>query len=167
MALIFIVEKSCGQFIIPGEGLMDVKIGSDWDEIEWELGFKGKKIRKSDVSSSLLHLSKTANVEFDFVVSYRHLMWLPVSELYFKNDRVCMIRIDSSPDYYKMLCVDIGTVEGLNFWDKTERVKEIYGSRKFSKHDGKSFVAFSNIGLGVELSEDEVRSMVIFQPQIE
>lgn len=155
-----------GQFLIPGEGIMDVKIGADWDEIEWELGFKGKKIDSANTMPVLKFIAQEADIDFDFVVSYQHIMWLPVSDLFFKDDIVCMIQLSSYPEYNKMLCADIGTTEGLNFWDDNEKVKGIYGINTNSKYEKKSYIVFIDKGLGVELFEDEVRSMFIFRPKV-
>lgn len=159
-------SKNYGQFLISGEGIMDVKIGADWDEVEWELGFKGKKIDKGDVSPPLMLIAQETGIDFDFVVSYQHIMWLPVSDLFFKNDRICMIQLSSYPEYYKMICVDIGTTEGLNFWDNMEIVKDIYGDKPELKKEEKSYIVFNDKGLGVELLNNEVRTMFIFQPQM-
>jgi hypothetical protein len=168
LILLFLgINNSYGQFIIPGEGLMDVKIGSDWDEIEWELGFRGEKIEKMNAISSLKLLADQSEIDFDFIVSYQHIMWLPVSDLFFKDNKVCMIQISSYPEYYKMLCMDIGTVEGLNFWDEEIRVQEIYGNSRALKIDEKAYYAFNEKGLGVEILNNEVRTMVIFQAQME
>ena len=160
------LSKSNGQFLIPGEGLMDVKIGADWDEVEWELGFRGKKIDKEKTDQDLMLIAKEAEIDFDFVVKYQHIMWLPVSELFFKNDKICMIQISSYPEYHNMICADIGTIEGLNFWDDIKRVKEIYGNKIELKKEGKSYIIYNDQGLGVELSENEVRTMFIFQTQM-
>jgi len=160
------LSKSNGQFLIPGQGLMDVKIGADWDEVEWELGFRGKKFDKEKTDQDLLLIAKEAEIDFDFVVRYQHIMWLPVSDLFFKNDKICMIQISSYPEYNDMICADIGTTEGLNFWDDVERVKNIYGNNTELKKDGKSYIVFNTQGLGVELSDNEVRAMFIFQAQL-
>lgn len=162
----FGILSTNAQFLIPGEGIMDAKIGADWDEIEWELGFKGFKIDKADVPQNLDFIAKKAGVDYDFVISYQHIMWLPVSELFFKDDRVCLVQLSSYPDYYKMLCVDIGTVEGLNFWENPERVREIYGDVQGLKNDENSYFIYAKKGIGVEISENEVRTMFIFQPQM-
>ena len=167
VTLVLIVGNSFGQIIIPGEGLMDVKIGADWDEIEWELGFKGKKLEKGEEDPDLSFISDVSAVDFDFVVSYQHIMWLPVSALFFKDNKVCMIQLSSYPEYYTMLCVDIGTVEGLNFWDNQSHTKELYGNQQTMEHGGKSYIMYKQHGLGVELFEGEIRSMLIFQSQIE
>ena len=158
--------RNYGQFLIPAEGLMDVKIGADWDEIEWELGFRGEKVDKIDTPRPLKFIAQEAEIDFDFVVRYQHIMWLPVSDLFFKNEKVCMIQLNSYPEYNQMLCADIGTMEGLNFWDNAENVKELYCDNTESKNGEKSYFVFREKGLGVELLEDEVRSMFIFQPQM-
>jgi len=158
--------KNYGQFVIPGEGIMDVKIGADWDEVEWELGFKGQKVDSADAAEELTFFAQAAGVDFDFVVQYQHLMWLPVSELYFKDDKVCMILLSSYPEYYKMICADIGTVEGVNFWDNPADVTEVYGNYKNVENGKNSYIMINDIGLGIQIFENEVRTMFIFQPQM-
>ena len=41
------IGSSFGQILFSGEGIMDVKLGADWDQVEWELGFKGEKNGKA------------------------------------------------------------------------------------------------------------------------
>ena len=158
--------KSYAQFVIPGEGIMDVKIGADWDEVEWELGFKGERVEKNSVEKEKIFLTEKTGVDFDFMVRYQHLMWLPVTDLYFKDDKVNMIVLSSYPEYYKMLCADIGTVEGLNFWDNPERVKELYKHAENVENGEKTYILVLEKGLGVQIFENEVRTMFIFQPQM-
>lgn len=163
---IFYSSQCFGQFLIPGEGIMDVKIGSDWDEIEWELGFRGIRVEKGDASASLKHIAEESEIDYDFIVSYQHLMWLPVSELFFKDDKVCMIQLSSYPEYNMMICVDIGTTEGLNFWDNAEKIEEVYGTEIISESGNRGYLVFNEKGIGVELFDNEARSMFIFQPQM-
>lgn len=163
---IFITSPVYSQFLLSGEGIMDVKLGADWDEIEWELGFKGKKVGKSQAGEEILLLAQTAGIEFDYIISYNHIMWLPVSELLFKDDKVCMIRLSSYPEYNQMISADIGTVEGLNFWDSLAEIKAVYGEYPLVASGSKSIVVIKDKGLGVGLSDDEVRTMFIFHPQM-
>lgn len=160
------MDKINAQFLIPGEGLMDVKIGADWDEVEWELGFRGEKIDKENTIPELLLIAEKANVDFDFVVQYHHIMRLPITDLFFKDDKICMIQISSYPEFNNMICADIGTTEGLNFWDDMQRVKDLYGNNMELKQEGKSYIVFKDRGLGVELSDNEVRTMFIFPAQM-
>lgn len=157
---------SYGQFLIPGEGIMDVKIGADRDEIEWELGFKGIKINKENISPELDFIAQQAVIDFDFAVSYQHIMWLPVSTLLFKDGKVCFVELNSYPEYNQMLCADIGTTEGLNFWNEREVANRIYGNNDEVKYHEKSFLFYPKKGLGVELLENEVRTMFIFPAQM-
>jgi len=160
------IEKNYAQIVIPGEGIMDVKIGADWDEVEWELGFKGERVEKHAVEKERIFLTEKIGIDFDFMVKYQHLMWLPVTDLYFKDDKINMLILSSYPEYYKMLCADIGTVEGLNFWDSQERVKEIYNQTENVKNEEKTYILVREKGLGVQIFENEVRTMFIFQPQM-
>jgi hypothetical protein len=155
------------QFLIPGEGIMDVRLGADWDEIEWELGFKGKKISKAEVPPEFEYIATKSNIDFDYVVSYQHIMWLPVSDLFFKDDKVCLIQLSSYPEYNMMLCADIGTMEGLNFWDGPEEVKELYDSIEETSFNSKTYYIDSQKGFGLEMLNNETRAMFIFQPQME
>ncbi len=78
-----------------------------------------------------------------------------------------MIELTSYPEYNQMLCSDIGTFEGLNFWDDSQKVMEIYGNLELLENDGKSIYVSKEKGLALELLDDEVRAMLIFQPQME
>jgi hypothetical protein len=169
VVVIFFVSINTGysQFLIPGEGIMDVKLGADWDEIEWELGFKGKKIEKTQVGEEMILIAQKAGIDFDYMISYNHIMWLPVSELLFKDNKVCLIQLSSYPEYNQMLSADIGTLEGLNFWDTPEEIEKVYGDYPAIGHGSKTIVLIADKGLGVELSENEVRTMFIFQPQMQ
>ncbi len=161
------ISISQAQFLIPGYGISDVKLGADRDEIEWELGFKGKKVASSDAPADIAKIAGLAEVDFDFLAIFNHLMWLPVTELLFRDGKVCMIRLSSIPAYNQMLCADIGTEEGLNFWDTSEQFKSIYKSSQIYTNGSKTVILDKTKGLGVELHENEVRTMFIFQSQIE
>lgn len=155
-----------GQFLIPGEGIMDVKIGADRDEVEWELGFKGIRLTKEEVSPAMAYIAQQAGIDFDYAVSYRHLMWLPVTDLLFKSDKVCLVALNSYHDYNQMLCVDIGTTEGLNFWEDADAVNKIYGQQKILKDKGRSYMFYPGRGIGVEMLDNEIRAMFIFMAQL-
>ena len=143
---------------------MDVQLGADWDEIEWELGFKGFKIEKENTNATLKHIADETGIDYDFIVSYQHIMWLPVSDLFFKDNKVCLIQLSSYPEYNMMLCADIGTIEGLNFWDDSLKIKEIYGDMEKSNRENKVYFVSKKRGLGVEVLDDEARAMFMFQP---
>ena len=168
LLIITLGSSTCfGQFLIPGEGIMDVKLGIDWDEVAWELGFKGMKLEKANAQEGLTIIAEQANVDFDFAVRYQHIMWLPVTDLFFKDGKLCMLQLSSYPEYNQMLCADIGTVEGLNFWDSSAQVQQVYGEGEEVEKNGKSYYVFPSKGIALEMLNDEVRTMVIFQAQME
>lgn len=166
IAAVFFANNLFAQFLIPGEGIMDVKLGADMDEIEWELGFRGKKLSLDEASRDIKVIAENVGIEFDYHISYNHIMWLPVSDLLLKDGEVCLIQLSSYPEYNQMLSADIGTVEGLNFWDSTQEIENIYGEYITSDDGSKTHVLMGNKGLGVELLQNEVRTMFIFQPQM-
>lgn len=145
---------------------MDVKIGADWDEVEWELGFKGHKMEKTDISPALQLIANEAGLDYDFAVSYQHIMWLPVTDLLFKDGKVCMIQLNSKAEYNQMLCENIGTMEGLNFWDNATKIHEIYGNDNLESKSSEetSFKICKEKGIAIGLHDDEARSMLIFHP---
>lgn len=152
------------QFLIPGEGIMDVKVGADMDEIEWELGFRGQRIEKDQVDEGIKLIANEAGIDFDYLVRYRHIMWLPVSELLLKDGKVCMVQLSSYPEYNQMLSMDIGTIEGLNFWDSSAEIEKVYGKFQTIDYNDNVIVCLKDRGLGMELSNNEIRTMFIFRP---
>jgi hypothetical protein len=166
IAFLFLPTLSLGQFIIPGEGIMDVKTGTDRDELEWELGFTGKRIEKTEASPEMTFIAESAGIDFDFVVSYQHIMWLPVKDVFFKDGKINLVSLSSYPEYNQMICGDIGTVEGLNFWQNANMVQEIYGNTNSLKSDDKTFLFYPEKGIGTELSANEVRTIFIFPAQM-
>lgn len=146
---------------------MDVKLGADIDQVEWALGFKGSRVEKDNTDHLIGLEAQKSGLDFDYAIHYQHIMWMPVTDLLFKDGKVCMIRLSSYPEYNKMLCADIGTTEGLNFWDNAGKIGKLYGVHELTSMDDRSYIVVQDKGLGLELQEDEVRAMVIFQSQIE
>jgi len=165
VALLFFSSDLIGQFLIPGDGIMGVKVGADQDETEWELGFKGKKIEYQNSDEKIRNIASKIGIQFDYMIKYNHVMWLPVSELLFKDGKVCLVQLSSYPEYNQMLSSDIGTIDGLNFWDTEEALSKIYRNYQSFSSDERKIVIIKNRGLGVELHENEVRSMFIFEPK--
>ena len=131
------------------------------------LGFKGEMISSESSDKGANHIANSLDMSYDFLVTYQHLMWLPISELYFKENKLCMIRLSSYPEYNQMICGDLGTMEGLSFWDDPEKVVSIYGSIDSQSNSDKTYYIYSEKGLAVEMTDNEVRAMFIFQPQME
>ncbi len=150
------------QFIIPGEGIMDIKIGLDEEEIQWELGFKGKKMSKDNARQEMQFIATAAGIDYDSLISFQHLMLLPISDIMVRKGQLCFVMLSSYPEYNKMFCADIGTEEGLNFWDNPARVAEVYGKKTILKNGDKTYLIYKEKGMGVEMLKDEVRAIFIF-----
>jgi hypothetical protein len=146
---------------------MDVKLGADMDEIEWELGFPGEKLRFEQADEKFKLIAKNAGIDFDIINGkYNHIMWLPVSDVLLKDDKVCMIQLSSYPEYNQMISADIGTTEGLNFWDGVDQLSSYMETLSTFDDGDKTIVLINEKGLGVELSENEVRTMFIFRAKM-
>jgi len=168
--IIFVAFLSChglfAQFLIPAEGINDIKIGLDEEEIQWELGFKGKKTPRAQARQEMEFIAKAAGLDYDYLISFQHLMLLPVSDFMVKEGKVCFLALSSYPEYNKMFCADIGTLEGLNFWDNPARVEEVYGKSAILKNGDKAYMIYKEKGVGVEMLNNEVRMIFIFQPAL-
>ena len=154
------------QFLIPAEGIMDIKVGLDEEEIQWELGFKGKKVPRAQARQDMDFIARSAGLDYDYLISFQHLMSLPVSDIMVKDGKVCFVALSSYPEYNKMFCADIGTMEGLNFWDNPARVVEVYGKNTILKNENKTYLIYKEKGVGVEMLDNEVRAIFIFQPAL-
>lgn len=148
-----------------GEGINDLKIGNDPDEVVWVLGFKGIKLTREGVADVLKIQAEQLGIDFDYVYNYQHIMALPISTLYFKNDKVVMIVVSSYPEYNEVLCLGIKTKDGLNFWDNEHAMKKIYGKKYETKSSDFQFYYYRDQGLGVSIDDNQIRTMTIFKPQ--
>jgi hypothetical protein len=108
-------------------------------------------------------IAKAAGIDYDYHIAFQHLMSLPVSDILVKDNKVCFVALSSYPEYNKMFCADIGTTEGLNFWDAPTRVREVYGESTLLKNGDKTYLIYKEKGVGVEMLNNEVRLVFIFQ----
>lgn len=162
-ALILTCQFAFSQAIIKaGEGITDLKIGSTTDEVEWILGFRGLKLMSEGVPEVLKIQAEMLDIDFDYVYNYQHIMALPVSTVYFKNDKVVMIVVSSYPEYNEILCIGIRTQKGLNFWDTVKEMKKIYGKEPESLESDFNFYYYKDLGLSVSIDNNGIRTMSIF-----
>lgn len=145
-----------------GEGISDLKIGGTTDEVEWTLGFRGLKLMREGVPDVLKIQAEMLEIDFDYVYNYQHIMALPVSTVYFKNDKVVMIVVSSYPEYNEILCFGIQTTQGLNFWDTPKDMKKKYGETPEQHESEFNFYYLKDQGLSVSVEENEIRTMSIF-----
>jgi hypothetical protein len=164
-AIVFFTSGVRAQFLIPGEGILGIKLNVDSDEIEWELGFSGERFNYEDSEEEIKTIAKEAGISYDMAVHFNHIMWLPVTDLLFEDNELCFVQISSYAEYNEILCTDIGTLEGLNFWDGGAKVRQIYGEVQEIGIGNRQILIFPAKGIGVELSGNQVRAMFIFQPK--
>ena len=166
-----IIKISTAQSVVPGQGIDDIKIGSSPQDVEDILGFLGKKISYEDYQERLSFLDGEKVIEnfigFDYCLSYRHIMLLPITNIFFKDDKVVMIVIDSNPEYNRRTARALKTSAGLKFWDDLDRMEEIYGSDygfKRYKKIGADYFYYFDKGIGFSYNRGFVRAIHIFSP---
>jgi hypothetical protein len=150
------------QDIRAGVGIGSLRLGMNYGEVEWELGFRGFRTVRAEATAADLEYARQAGLEFDTVVRYEHIMWLPVASVFFRDGRAEMIVVSSYPEYFRMLCSDLLTEKNLAFWTGEKEVRERYGRNKIQKKDGFEFIAYRDQGLLLALDRGQVRTMCIF-----
>jgi hypothetical protein len=124
-----------GQEIIidEGKGVGQLKIGQSFEEVVSILGFSGElKTYDEYVAEELFVENPETQLEcvigFDYYVKYQHLLPLPVSYLYFKDNVVNQIKVSSFPEYYFAMAQASRTSKGLKFWETEENTANLYGT---------------------------------------
>lgn len=162
-----------GQSIInPGEGIGRLHIGQTYQQATSILGFNGKLKTYDDyVADELFNVDPSKALEcvigFDYYVKYEYLLTMPVSYVFFKDNKVNQIKVTSIPEYYVSLAKDVKTSDGLEFWADPQRVKGVYGSPGFSfNYD--SYILKSDFyfkkGITISIRDDYYRVAHIYRP---
>ncbi len=155
------------QTIYPKKGYDDIKLGITYEDVIWILGFDGSKISKDSAPDMLKAPAEQLGIDFDYIVNFRYIMDYPVTSIYVKGNLVVMYTFSSYPEYNQFICQDIKTSDGLKFWDKLDKVKSIYGSNpvKLDYSDGNlSYYAYKDAGICFGIDNDQVRTMLVFDP---
>ena len=164
--IVIFAAVSFAQVIIePGKGIKDLHIGDTPDEVVWALAFKGIKLTKAGVPEVLKIQADMLSIDFDYVYNYQNIMAIPISTVYFKNDKVVMIVVSSYPEYNEVLCLGVKTKEGLNFWDEEHDMKHIYGRKHLTFTSDFEFHYYPDLGLSVSIDDKQIRTMTIFKTQ--
>lgn len=172
MLIVFAPFISNGQHTVieEGVGVGPLKIGQTYEEVEEILGFAGKlRTYKEYLADELFNESPKIALEcalgFDYYVKYEHLLTLPVSFVFFKDDVVSQIMVSSFPAYYFPIAKDAQTKNGLNFWESDKKILDIYGEPELKVvYDGlilDAYFYFKN-GITINLREDDYRSAHIY-----
>ena len=172
--IIFIVTPLVlkGQVIIveEGHGVGPLRLGQSFEEVVNILGFGGDLKTYDDYLAEELfseepEIALECAIGFEYYVKYEHLLTLPVSYVFFKDNKINQIKVSSFPAYYFAIAKDTKTKDGLNFWDESNRVVDIYGSPDLRvNYEGfilDSYFYFEN-GITVNMRENNYRSAHIY-----
>lgn len=160
-----------GVIIEAGAGIGDLKIGQSYEEVQHVLGFQGKLKTYDDYLAEELFNEEPEDflecvIGFDYYVKFEHLLTLPVSYVFFIDDKVNQIMVSSFPAYYFAIAKSGSTAEGLKFWDDENKMIRIYGEPAlvvdYENFILKSCFYFLN-GITFNLRDGMVRSAHIYR----
>lgn len=175
LPLFFNFYFSGAQEIVPGKGVGPLRIGQSYEEMRYVLGFKGELKTYEEYLDEVLFTEDPEDVlecqiGFDYYIRFEHLLTLPVSYVYFKDNIINQIRVTSLPGYYRAIAEDVKTQEGLSFWSEGQEVRKIYGPPDFIKeyHDFMFDAWFYfDEGITFNFREGRYRAAHIFEPPAE
>ena len=153
-----------------GVGIGDLKIGQSFEEVVNILGFSGDLKTYDDYLAEELfnedpEIALECVIGFEYYVKYEHLLTLPVSYVFFKDNAISQIKVSSFPEYYFAIAKDTKTKNGLDFWSETNHVTDLYGSPDL-KVNYDSFILDSYFyfedGITFNLREGNYRSAHIY-----
>lgn len=153
-----------------GAGIGRLKLGKSYEETVQILGFKGELKTYEDYLSEELFNEDSENslecaIGFDYYIKYEHLLALPVSYVFFKDNVINQIRVSSFPEYYFAIAQDTKTKKGLEFWTTDDDLIAIYGSPDL-KVNYDSFILDSYFyfkdGITVNMRDNSYRSAHIY-----
>lgn len=164
------VLKGQELIIEEGVGVGQLKLGQSFEEVVNILGFSGNLKTYDDYLAEELfnedpEIALECVIGFEYYVKYEHLLTLPVSYVFFKNNVISQIKVSSFPEYYFAIAKDTRTKNGLNFWSESNNVVEIYGSPDLKvNYDNfilDSYFYFSD-GITLNLRDGNYRSAHIY-----
>ena len=161
-----------GQHVIieEGIGVGPLKLGQSFEEVVHVLGFGGDLKTYDDYLAEELfnedpEFALECAIGFEYYVKYEHLLTLPVSYVFFKDNAINQIKVSSFPEYYFAIAQDTKTKNGLDFWATDQELIAIYGSPDLQvNYDGfilDSYFYFKN-GITINLRDNNYRSAHIY-----
>lgn len=162
--------KGQNLIIEEGVGVGPLKLGQSFEEVVNILGFSGDLKTYDDyLAEELFSVDPDIALEcvigFDYYVKYEHLLTLPVSYVFFKDNVITQIKVSSFPEYYFAIAKDTKTKNGLNFWAERENVEDVYGTPdlqvKYESFIIDSYFYFED-GITLNLRDNNYRSAHIY-----
>ena len=116
-----------------GVGVGPLKLGQSFEEVVSVLGFDGDLKTYDDYLAEELftedpEIALECALGFDYYVKYEHLLKLPVSYIFFKDNVITQIKVSSFPAYFFAMARDTKTKTGLEFWSPSNQMVDLYGS---------------------------------------
>jgi len=162
--------KGQNLIIEEGVGVGPLKLGQSFEEVVNILGFSGDLKTYDDyLAEELFSVDPDIALEcvigFDYYVKYEHLLTLPVSYVFFKDNVITQIKVSSFPEYYFAIAKDTKTKNGLNFWAERKNVEDVYGTPdlqvKYESFIIDSYFYFED-GITLNLRDNNYRSAHIY-----
>ena len=162
--------KSQHLIIEEGIGVGPLKLGQSFEEVVNILGFGGDLKTYDDYLAEELfnedpEIALECAIGFEYYVKYEHLLTLPVSYVFFKDNEINQIKVSSFPQYYFAITKDTQTKKGLNFWVEDKQVVDIYGTPDL-KVNYESFILdayfYFDDGITLNLRENNYRSAHLY-----
>lgn len=153
-----------------GVGVGPLKLGQSFEEVVNVLGFGGDLKSYDDYLAEELfnedpEIALECVIGFDYYVKYEHLLTLPVSYVFFRDNIITQIKVSSFPEYYFAIAKNTKTKNGLDFWSEGNNVEDIYGTPDLKvNYDNfilDSYFYFED-GITLNLREDNYRSAHIY-----
>lgn len=153
-----------------GVGIGQLKLGQSFEEVVNILGFSGDLKTYDDYLAEELfnedpEIALECVIGFEYYVKYEHLLTLPVSYVFFKDNTISQIKVSSFPEYYFAIAKDTKTKNGLDFWSESNNIIDIYGSPDL-KVNYDSFILDSYFyfddGITLNLRDGNYRSAHIY-----
>ncbi|NJN25591.1 MAG: hypothetical protein HC819_06330 [Cyclobacteriaceae bacterium] len=119
-----------------GKAVGALRLGQSFEEVVSILGFGGDlKTYDEYLAEELFSEDPDKALEcvlgFEYFIKYEHLLTLPVSYVYFKDNKICQIKVSSFPEYYFNIAKDSRTSRGLDFWAQNQQIVSLYGNPDF------------------------------------
>ena len=164
------ISKGQSVLVQEGVGVGPLKLGQSFEEVVHILGFGGDLKNFDDYLAEELfqddpEIALECAIGFEYYVKYEHLLTLPVSYVFFKNDVITQIKVSSFPEYYFAIARDTRTSNGLDFWSEDNSVTNIYGNPDL-KVNYESFILdayfYFDKGITFNLRDGNFRSAHIY-----
>lgn len=177
LALISLSASGQNVIVEEGVGVGQLKLGQSFEEVVDVLGFGGDLKSYDDYLAEELfnedpEIALECAIGFEYYIKYEHLITLPVSHVFFRDNEITQIKVSSFPAYYFAIAKDTKTKSGLVFWEQGDKVTYIYGSPDLKvNYDNvilDSYFYFDR-GITFNLREDNYRSAHIYsklEPQL-